>query len=196
MRGTKSHVYYRGDVLLDADPATFEKLDDSFTRDRSHVWLGSSQISDDPASFQQIEGGGAKTSTAAYCYDGRVISRDPAHFEILRFGGKGTILSFTKDSAAVYYMCRPIPGADAATFRRLDGYGGYARDDQHVYWQRDAMSIADPHTFRVLNDNDHCAADQNHAYKSDSIVPNLNPREFPPGKPVIACTATGVTFGP
>jgi hypothetical protein len=58
------------------------------------------------------------------------------------------------------------------------------------------MSVADPPTFQVLNDNDQCAADQEHAYKLDSIIPNLNPRDFPAGKPVIACTPTGFTFGP
>jgi hypothetical protein len=54
---------------------------------------------------------------------------------------------------------------------------------------------ADPHTFHVLYDNDWCAADEQHAYHRDSVIPNVDPRQFPPGQPVTGCSDTEVTFG-
>jgi hypothetical protein len=44
--------------------------------------------------------------------------------------------------------------------------------------------------------NEGCAADAQHAYRWDTVIPNVNPRDFPPGKPVTGCDATQVTFGP
>jgi hypothetical protein len=124
----KSHVYQGGTVLTGADPASFQLLE-GFTKDRSHVWDGDIVISTDPANFEAFDGGGAKDGTAVYCNNGAVLSPDPTHFVILQFEDKGSILSFSKDSRAVYYGCGPIAGADPATFRRLDNYGGYASND-------------------------------------------------------------------
>jgi hypothetical protein len=190
----KSHVFQGGTVLAGADPASFQKLD-GFTKDRSHVWQGDIVISTDPANFEVFDGGGAKDSTAVYCNNGSLLSSDPTHFEILQFENRGSILSFSKDSRAVYYGCDPIDGADPATFRRLDNYGGYASDDRRVYWLSQPITDADPRTFRVLNSNDHCAADQQHAYKRELVIPNLDPAHFPPGQPVTRCSETDVTFG-
>jgi hypothetical protein len=190
----KSHVYQGGTVLTGADPASFQLLE-GFTKDRSHVWDGDIVISTDPANFEAFDGGGAKDGTAVYCNNGAVLSPDPTHFVILQFEDKGSILSFSKDSRAVYYGCGPIAGADPATFRRLDNYGGYASDDQRVYWLPEPVPGADLATFHVLNSNDHCAADQEHAYKRNLVIPNLIPAHFPPGQPVTSCSETDVTFG-
>lgn len=190
----KSHVFQGGTVLTGADPASFQMLE-GFTKDRSHVWQGDIVISTDPSNFEVFGDGGAKDSRAVYCNNGTVLSRDPTNFVILQFDGKGSILAYSKDSQAVYYGCEPIAGADPATFRRLDNYGGYASDGQLAYWLSAPIPGADAGTFRVLNSNDHCAADQEHAYKRNLVIPNVNPAHFPAGQTVTSCTETAVAFG-
>jgi DKNYY family len=140
----------------------------------------------------------AKDGGAVYCQD-RKVSDDPAHFEILRFTPGDRNLDYAKDIHTIYYRCDPIPGADAPTFRRLnDSVFNYAVDDRRAYYQDRVIAGADPATFRVLFDtaNEGCAADAQHAYRWDTVIPNVDPRDFPPGKPVTGCDATQVTFGP
>ena len=193
----RSHVYYRGEVLADADPSSFDLIDHGYAKDRSSVWMGDERISDDPTHFEPLADNLAKDSNAVYCDGGKVFSNDPAHFEILRFSNTDTGTSYTKDSRAVYYYCRPIPGADAATFRLLDtGFFGYATDAHNVYLYENTIPGADPRTFHVLYNNEWCAADDQHAYHRDSVIPNINPADFPPGQAATGCTATEVTFGP
>jgi hypothetical protein len=47
-----------------------------------------------------------------------------------------------------------------------------------------------------LNQWEHatCAADAQHAYSRDTVIPNVDPRYFPPGKAVTGCDDTHVAF--
>jgi DKNYY family len=193
----KSHVYYDGSELAGADVSSFEIIGgSSFAKDKSHVWLAGHSISDDPTHFQPLDGGLSKDSNEVYCTDGSVFSNDPSHFAILRFSNTDTSQNFTKDGRAVYFMCRPITGADPATFHLLDiSFFGYGADDQRVYLDGNTISGADPHTFHVLYDNDWCAADDQRAYHRESVIPNADPRHFPPGQPVTGCSDIDITFG-
>ncbi|WP_418001915.1 DKNYY domain-containing protein [Mycobacterium sp. PDNC021] len=194
----KSHAYYGGAQIAGADVATFDWLNHGWAKDRNHIWAGTQPLSSDPEHFVMIDSELAKDGAAVFCKD-REISDDPAHFEIVRFSPDDRNLDYTKDIRTVFYRCAAIPGANAATFRRLnDSVFNYAVDDQRAYYQDRAIDGADPHTFRVLYDtaNEGCAADAQHAYRWDSVIPNVNPRDFPPGKPVTGCDATQVTFGP
>ena len=192
----KSHVYYDRNELTGADVSSFERLGGSpFAKDKSHVWLAGHAISDDPTHFEQLDGGLARDSKAVYCNDGSVISNDPSHFAILRFSNTDTSQNFTKDSQAVYYICRPITGAEPATFLLANSFFGYAADDKRVYLDANTIPAADPHTFHVLYDNSWCAADDQHAYHRDTVIPSVDPRHFPPGQPVTGCSDTGITFG-
>lgn len=188
-------AYFRGTPLIDADNSSFSVLDGGFAKDRSRVWKGDRQISADPAHFELLDhAGGAKDSTAVYCPpDATVVSKDPAHFVILP-GSGSDVQAFTKDSQSVYYMCKPIPGADVPTFAPLADVYGYARDAHRAYWLSTPIAGADPNTLRVLNNDAHCAADQHHAYHMDSVIPNADPTKFPAGKAVTGCSDTGITF--
>ncbi|RUP29135.1 MAG: hypothetical protein EKK51_21435 [Mycolicibacterium sp.] len=194
----KSHAYYRGAQIAGADAATFDWLNYGWAKDRNHIWAGTLPLSNDPEHFVTINSDLAKDGRSVYCKD-REISDDPAHFGILRFSPDDRNLDYTKDIHTVYYRCEAIPGADAATFRRLnDSVFNYAVDDQRAYYQDRAITGADPRTFRVLYDtaNEGCAADAQHAYRWDTVIPNVDPHDFPAGKPVTGCDATQVTFGP
>ncbi len=194
----KSHAYYRGAQIAGADVATFDWLNHGWAKDRNHIWAGTQPLSSDPEHFVMINSDLAKDGAAVFCKD-REISDDPAHFEIVRFSPDDRNLDYTKDIRTVFYRCAAIPGTNAATFRRLnDSVFNYAVDDQRAYYQDRAIDGADPHTFRVLYDtaNEGCAGDAQHAYRWDTVIPDVNPRDFPLGKPVTGCDATQVTFGP
>ncbi|MGX9672486.1 DKNYY domain-containing protein [Mycobacterium sp. HM-7] len=194
----KAQAYYRGAPIAGADVATFDWLNYGWAKDRNHIWAGTQAISDDPDHFVMINGDLAKDAGAVFCKD-RKISDDPAHFEILHFSPDDRNLDYAKDIRTVFYRCAAIPGANAATFRRLnDSVFNYAVDDQRAYYQDRVIAGADPHTLRVLYDaaNEGCAADAEHAYRWDSVIPDVDPRGFPAGKPVTGCDANQVTFGP
>jgi DKNYY family protein len=214
-----STVYVTGHRLPDADSSSFGLLNRrGFAKDAHHVYQLDRPISDDPAHFELLDGDLAKDSVAVYWSDGRVLSGDPTHFAIV---SNDAHYLFTKDSRTVHVNGNPIPGADPATFRVLQG--AYARDDQHVYhfadriadadpvsfraldgpyasdsqrvyWMGKTIAGADPGTFRVLNADFECSADQVHAYYRQSVVAGTDPRSFPPGRAVTGCTETSVSF--
>lgn len=57
-----------------------------------------------------------------------------------------------------------------------------------------AIAGADPNTFRVLNADFECSADQTHAYYRQAVISGADPRSFPPGRAVIGCTDTSISF--
>lgn len=92
----KSTVYVGGRPLPGADAATFELLDrPGFAKDAHHVYQRDRPFSDDPAHFELLDGDLSKDSTSVYWSDGEVLSDDPAHFAII---SNAAHYLFTKDS--------------------------------------------------------------------------------------------------
>lgn len=214
----RSRVYMNGRPLAGADPSSFELLSrPGFAKDSRHVYQGDRPISDDPAHFELLDGGLAKDNVAVYWMDGSVLSEDPSHFVIV---SNTDHYLFTKDSRTVYVNGKPIAGADPASFRVLQGAyardderifyfteqltadlptfrvldGPYASDARNVYWMGKTIPGADPYTFRVLNADFECSADKTHAYYRQAVISGADPRSFPPGRAVIGCTDTSISF--
>lgn len=56
----KSHVYYFGDIIPDADPATFKPIGNSiYNRDKSHIWCGDELLQDADYETFEVDGSGA-----------------------------------------------------------------------------------------------------------------------------------------
>jgi hypothetical protein len=215
----KSNVYINGKPLRGADAASFEVLPrPGFAKDRQHVYQQDRPISDDPGHFELLDGELAKDSGAVYWSDGSVLSYDPAHFVIM---ASADHYLFAKDSRNVFVNGKPIPGADPASFTVLAGAyahdnhhvyyftdqiegaeetsfrfldGPYASDSGRVYWMGKPIAGADPATFRVLNADFECSADQKNAYYRQVVIANADPGAFPPGKAVINCSETSISF--
>jgi hypothetical protein len=201
----RSNAYFDGHPIPAADATTFDVLNRSgFAKDRNHVYQLDRPISDDPGHFELIDGGLSKDSTSVFWTDGGVLSGDPAHFAIV---SNTDHYVFTRDSRTVHVNGNPIPDADPATFRVLQGAyaqdglrifyftdpiidadaasfrpldGPYAGDARRVYWMGKAIDGADPATFRVLNAAFECSADAERAYCRQAAVTN--------------CTETSVSF--
>ena len=58
---------------------------------------------------------------------------------------------FTKDAGHVWYRGQEIPGADAASFERIDGY--LAKDKKRYYFERTGFEVSDPASFRVFDEH-------------------------------------------
>lgn len=215
----RSKVYFDGRLLSGADATSFDVLERSgFAKDRNYAYVLDRPVSDDPGHFELIDGGLSKDSAAVYWTDGRVLSDDPVHFAIV---SNNNYYLFTKDSRTVDVNGNPIPGADPATFRVLQGAyaqdvrrvfyftdpiidadaasfrpldGPYAGDARRVYWMGKPIDGADPATFRVLNAAFECSADAERAYYRNSVITGADPRTFPAGRAVTNCTENGVSF--
>lgn len=87
------------------------------------------------------------------------------------------------DKNHVYYLGQIINGADAATFKLLDGFG-YAEDNHAVYWQNEVIPSADLATF-VAGDPSNgaeygAARDKNHIYCFGTAYPLDSAQCTPP----------------
>lgn len=56
----KNHVYYFGEIIPDADPATFKPIGNSiYNRDKSHIWCGSDLLQDADYQTFEVDGTGS-----------------------------------------------------------------------------------------------------------------------------------------
>lgn len=215
----RARVYFDGQPMAGADPASFQVLArPGYAKDRGHVYQLDHAISDDPAHFELLEGSLSKDSAHVYWSDGTVFSDDPAHFAIVSnteqylftkdartvhvngklVAGADTATfhvlagAYARDRQRIYYFTDVVANSDAASFRTLDG--PYAVDVHHAYWMGKTIPGADPASFRVLNAAFECGADAEKAYYRQSVIANADPRSFPHGRNVTGCTETSITF--
>lgn len=212
-------VYFEGHPIAGADASSFAVLDrPGFAKDRHHVYQLDRPISDDPAHFELLDDSLSKDSATVYWSNGSVLSNDPAHFAIISntdhylftkdartvhvngnpIAGadpatfRALAGAYAQDRQRIYYFTESVADADAASFRALDG--PYALDARRAYWMGKAIEGANPATFRVLNAAFECSADASHAYYRQSVIADADPHTFPPGRAVTGCTETSIAF--
>ena len=150
------HVYYCNEILDEADPKSFRALDNDYSADSRHVWYKE----------DIIEGANPTTFVAPEKSNSLDFSVDLAH-----------------DDHDYYSQDNPLHVADMASFKRKDG--SWAVDCQNVYYigleaqiGKDIVPIGDYRTFRVLN---HLyAADSKNVYYKNIIVEGADPKSFAP----------------
>ncbi len=138
----KNNVYYKGQIIIDADPQTFKtivwgNIDESYedanicwhyiSRDRSHVF-----------------------------YDGKKIEGiNPETFKLLTqnttyIGCGGSYDIYMSDGVSVYYGHKKLEGADASTFKVI--LDNYARDSKFFYEAGNIISSNPDETEKTLRD--------------------------------------------
>ena len=149
-----NHVYFYNEILEDANPKTFRALDEDYSADSRHVWYRK----------DIIEGANPQTFVAPEKNNSLDISIDLAH-----------------DDHDYYNQNNPLHVADMGSFKRIDG--SWAVDRQNVYYigleaeiGKDIVPIGDFHTFRVLND--FYAADAKYVYYKNKVVEGADPKTF------------------
>lgn len=139
------HVYYRGEIVPDADVATFRPMADiyrnyGYFRDRNHIYQNGQKVKGLSAANYDVSGfyykkGGKVWLRIPY---GDILlfqikEADPQTF-VTYFEEREMIpCSYAKDCANAYYRGTVIPGAHAGTFEPF-GNSGYAYDSKNLYF--------------------------------------------------------------
>lgn len=142
------HVYYLGEILKGADPASFVNINDECWKDNSTVyWQGLVVKGADPRTFVPLKNGWFKDARQGYSgFAFPMHVRDLTSFEPIAD-------EWARDSKAYYAsytantMQGEVVGADYSTFRILKG--SYARDRKHIYWGTRVIENADLGSFKV-----------------------------------------------
>lgn len=83
----KNHVYREYDIILGADPSTFQYVGGHYTKDKSYVYHdGEVVIGADPKSFQFLADFYAKDGKHAYFYGHQIPDANPSTFRYLKDG--------------------------------------------------------------------------------------------------------------
>ena len=149
-----NHVYYGGGVLDGADPASFRVIGENYSADDRHVWY----------LMYIIEGANPKTFVIPEKKNSLDITVGLAH-----------------DDHDYYSGVHPLHVADMGSFKQKSS--SWAIDRQNVYYLgldaptgKRTVPIGDYRTFRVLGD---CyAADAKCVYYQNKIVEGADPKTF------------------
>src|SRR5688572_21346660 len=198
----KNQVYYNGNVIPDADSATFELLESYYSRDKNNVYVSGNIFSTDSANFEFLRGNLMRDSQHIY-WAAEIISDDPSNFTII---DDSTPTTYWKDSNYIFFNSSPIDTASMDTFEIIDDT--YSRDDSNVFYRNDVISQADiasfeiiespyskddfsvffmeniipdadPQTFQILNIKFQCSADAQTAFYQGDPIPNFDPNTIP-----------------
>ena len=154
--------------FLDADPATFEIIDNEFTRDKKHLYRHGNLIEEaDPGSFTRIDERIFKDKHNVFLNLIHIAGADPDSFDVLSS-------AYSKDKKAVYYQGLLVESADPDTFKVIDHpYSGqmYGSDGQHVFFKDKVIKGAYPDSFKVIGAG--YAADKGGFFLEDARAASL-----------------------
>ena len=148
-----NNVYYGATKIKNADPDSFEILDDSYQKDNNKVYFGGKEIvGAHPYSFEIIPG----TSYETYAKDHSNVYNNGEVLEgISPEGFKLIGDSYYADKDNVYYQggyysinLAEVAGANPKTFSQLEG--SYYKDDKNIYYEGKILSSASVISFNVL----------------------------------------------
>jgi hypothetical protein len=166
----KQVVYFKSVEIRGADGLSFQKLSETWAKDRKHVYSYGRRITKgDVNSFQVLNELYAKDKNHCYYLGGIIKGADAASFHVLdageclfefrnafgdhvftRHGHQG----YAADAKQVFYYVQTIDKpcvvgkADLASFQVLGC--GYARDEQNVYYDTLRLKDADSRSFEVI----------------------------------------------
>jgi len=167
---------------VNADPESFEVLDDDYGRDKIHAFYRGEIIKGaDGGSFRAIGKWYAADKVQVYLSGDLIENADPATFKVHSY-------YFAEDVSDFYWSGKALNVRDKSTFKLLgesdswqtkwakDRYNGY-------YLDGGVISDIDYETFHPIDakKNNHSgsyAADKNRVYFMDMIVPEADPLTF------------------
>lgn len=170
----RHYVFYRGDIVENADPGSFRFLEDkssNYWADKNSVYYRSDrlplivpkgvEVSENPFGPAILFYHG-KDDSGVYIRGKRLDGADPESFEIL---GPGLY----KDKKHIFAPGKILPDANAARFIVLDEDGHYGSDGEKIYDlcgdQSSVVVNADAASFRLLDRAYAC--DNNHVFFRD-----------------------------
>ncbi len=140
---SRSHVYFRGQMIAGVDARSFRFYPENpaYGRDKDHVVMdGKVQQQIDAASFMLLTGGVGKDRNHLYWGPDLVPGVDPA---TVVWMGRG----YWKDDKSVFFSRGKIEGADPQSFRLLKSH---AIDKRRVYHHEQALVGIDASSFQEI----------------------------------------------
>ena len=178
-------VYYNGQALDGADPATFELLQYGYSHDKNQAYYNGQLIDGMQGTNFQVLKDCYLGSDGIHLCNGLMFlpGSDAKSFHIIECGYykddnhvylNGAILEqfdsktfevlgwgYTKDINAVYCDLKLIEGADPASFEVLGRK--HSRDSKHIYYLQNMMKC-DYKSFQLDDKRDYLSKDKNHEY--------------------------------
>lgn len=155
----KNHVYYKGEIIQEADPKTFTPLGSYYAKDKDFV----------------------------YCHNEKFENIDRGSFQVFLSGSNrapyGDSVEWGKDKNFVYYNGQIVPGAHVKTFQVkrefIQGVGGFyfiGKDKNDTYEAGIALKNAKDNDFIQLNER--YKKNNYSVYYFDRQIFGANPRSF------------------
>lgn len=158
-----TQVFCEDSLIEDADPETFEVIDDTtaLSRDAKHVFAACFTVKGaDPASLVHLGGSYISDNKAIYCSFGK-LKCDYDSFEMI---GQ----HFAKDKDHIYWSTKKVKDADMQSFHLLDEVNeGIPDDDHHSEWAADKNSIYNANGLTRLKTDGATLQVLNHLYAKD-----------------------------
>lgn len=163
-----------------ADAATFEALDNIFSKDKNHVYHNWEIVTEaDQVTFESIINDQYRAKDKNYVYDinGKIIQWiDGWSFNLLN-----NLRYVAKDKNYIYGQARwqnetlhikKLEWADVSTFQIIwYEYSEYAKDKNNVYYNFKKLEWADQDSIQAIDNNlSYDVFDKNHKYKNWEIV--------------------------
>lgn len=142
----RDHVYYRGELLTEADARSFEFLGHGYAKDNWHVFYNGRILNGaDPNTFVLYEDA---DNYIVYRPNGNnrphgMRPNRPSGNESYNYG-------YTKDTFNAYYRGQKIEGASGSSFQVLKD--GYAKDSFNAYFNGRKIDGSSGNSFQVLRD--------------------------------------------
>lgn len=125
------HVYWDGKLLRQADPATWQPIDNAagYSRDQHRIYYCERPLprSTDTASWQYLAHGYSRDRNRVYYWEKILPQADPATWQFV-----AAAPAFSRDARHVYCYWDPLPEADPASWRHL--HDSFSKDLRHVYY--------------------------------------------------------------
>ena len=167
---------------VDADPKTFEELDDDYGRDKKHAFYEGNIIKGaDGSSFRTVGKWYAVDKAHVYLSGELVDNANPATFKVHSY-------YFSEDANDYYWNGKSLNVRDKSTFKILGNHDSWktqwAKDRYNGYYlSGGSISDIDYDTFHPIEaeipvQSGCYAADKNRVYFMDLIVPEADPMTF------------------
>jgi len=178
----KNFVYYVGEIINEADPATFRILETeshnpndpsdypSYTADKNNVYKSYTKIiGADVKTFKYLSNFYSLDTDNVYYNTEQLLGADPLSFEVIGCWAR----DYAKDNSNVYQRGIKIIGADPKTFKPI-GCGYYSKDKNSVYFRESKVAGADPDTFEKTEYSTR-GKDKNFIYEGTEKIGPVNP---------------------
>ena len=156
-------VFHRSLPLVGADPSTFMLLSNGYAADATQVFYNHKLLlGADPNTFERLDHGWSRDADGIYLGTRELDICDPETFEIIP-------TSRAVDAQCYYAEAQRVPINDRATLQVLSG--GYAKDALQVYWLNRVVDGADATSFEVRRDSpSSIARDANQCFGGPRVV--------------------------